>query len=553
MPAFRKMFGLTAAVLLLAGAALAAGSYEDLQDQVREFTLDNGVHFIVLERHDVPVFSFNIHMDVGSAQELTGVTGIAHILEHMAFKGTSEIGTEDAKKERKAMAAEDAAFDALKTERNRMLDAGQDIAVAFLGEDDLADLGDDVREIVVNGKVATVADAKALDWEETQYVSTFDGTNRDLVVLAQEFELAKDHARSFVVSNEFGQIVENNGGRGMNAGTWTDDTNYFYSMPSNRLELWAYLEGTRMADPVLREFYTEKDGPVTEERRMRTDNSPIGMLMEEFQNLAFKAHPYHHSTIGWMSDINTITRDDCQEFYDTHYVGENMTVAVVGDVEFDEVRKLAKKYFSDISDSPAPKLDTREPGQKGEKRMVVQDDAQPFYMCGFHIGNYEHPDAAVYQAIADILGQGRTSRLYKRLVKQDNIAVQAVSFAGFPSDKYPTLMAIIGVPAKDVTALEIEAAVFEEIERMVAEGVTEEELAGVKRRARANYIRGMQGNLGLARQLSFYQGRNGDWRDMFDQLGDIDAVTVEDVQRVAAEIFVPNNRTVAYIETVEED
>jgi predicted Zn-dependent peptidase len=547
------MFPLAAlAVLLLSGSVMAAGGYEDLKDEVQEFTLDNGVHFIVLERHDVPVFSFNIHMDVGSAQEVTGITGLAHILEHMAFKGTSEVGTEDIKKERKAMAAEDATFEVLKAERNRMLRHGQDIEVLFLGEEALADLGDDAREMIVNGEVSTLGAARALDFEQKQYVTTFDDENRDLVIYSHDFELAKDAAREYVVSNEFGQIVENNGGRGMNAGTWTDDTNYFYSMPSNRIELWAYLEGTRMADPVFREFYTEKDGPVTEERRMRTENSPIGKLIEEFQNLAFKAHPYHHSTIGWMSDINSITRQDCQDFYDTNYVGENMTVAVVGDVEFEQVKKLAEKYFKGISGAKAPRLDTYEPEQNGEKRMVIQDDAQPFYMCGYHIGNYAHEDAAVYSAISDILGQGRTSRLYKRLVKQDNIAVQAVSFSGFPSDKYPTQLAVLGIPAKDVTAAEIETAIFEEIEKIKTDGVTEEELAGVKQRARANYVRGMQGNLGLARQLSFYEGRNGDWREMFTQLDDIEAVTVEDVKRVADEIFVPNHRTVVYIETVED-
>ena len=500
MPFDRKMSGMIlCGLLLLAGSALAAG-INDLQNDVQEFTLDNGVHFIVLERHDVPVFSFNTYLDVGSAQEVTGITGIAHILEHMAFKGTEEIGTENYKKERKAMALEDEAFEALKIERNK----------------------------------GTLADADKL------------------AVLEQAFTDAKDAAREFVVSNEFGQIVENNGGRGMNAGTWTDATNYMYSFPSNRLELWAYLEGGRMAKPVLREFYTEKDGPVTEERRMRTDNSPFGMLIEEFQNLAFKAHPYHHSTIGWMSDINSITRQDCQDFYDTNYLGENFTVAIVGDVDFAEVQKLAKKYFSDIPSGKGPELDTIEPVQKGEKRMVIQDESQPIYMCGYHIGNYADPDAAVYAAISDIIGQGRTSRLYERMVKNDKIAVQVVSFAGFPSDKYPSLLAFLGVPVKDVTGLELEAVIFEEIQILVDGGVTQDELDGVKRRAKANYVRSMQGNMGLAQQLSYYQGMQGDWREMFSQLEAIEAITVEDVQRVAAEVFVPNNRTVTYIETIED-
>ena len=504
MPRFKRILPVLAVALLLTAVAATAGAEGDgqsaLADQIQEFTLDNGIHFMVLERHDVPVFSFSTHMNVGSSDEVTGITGIAHILEHMAFKGTDEIGTKDWKKEFKAMQAEDAAYLALKEEK-------------------------------IKGDMADPA---------------------KLETLQLAFDEARDEARSYVVSNEFGQIVENNGGRGMNAGTWTDDTTYFYSFPSNRLELWAYLEGSRMAHPSLREFYTEKDGPVTEERRMRTDNSPFGMLIEQFQNLAFMAHPYHHSTIGWMSDINTITRQDCRDFYDRHYVGQNMSVAVVGDVDFAEVKKLAEKYFSDISDAEPPVVETVEPAQVGERRMVIEHTAQPVYACGFHIGNVEDPDDPVYDAIADILGQGRTSRLYKSLVKEKKIAAQAFCFSGFPDDKYPTLLAMMAVPAKDVTPMEIEAAIFEEIQKIVDAGVTEEELAGVKRRAKANFVRSLEGNQGLARQLAYFQGKRGDWHKMFSQVEVIESITVEDVQRVAKEIFVPNNRTVAYIETVEE-
>jgi predicted Zn-dependent peptidase len=486
---------------LLSGAAAGAQTFEDLEGQVREFTLDNGMHFLVVERKDVPVFSFTTYVNAGSSDEVTGITGIAHILEHMAFKGTREIGTADYKKEQKAMAAEDEAFRALKAEREK----------------------------------GTAADPDRL------------------AQLEQAFEDAKTAAREFVVSNEFGQIVENNGGRGLNAGTWTDATEYYYSFPANRLELWAYLEGTRMTQPVLREFYTEKDGPVTEERRMRTDNSPIGMLIEQFQNLAFMAHPYHHSTIGYMSDLNSITRQDCQEFYERHYVGQNMVCAVVGDVAFTDVERLARKYFADVSAAEPPRVETVEPPQQGERREVLQHTAQPIYALGYHIGSINDRDWPVYEAIADILGQGRTSRLYKVLVKEKKMAVQAAAFAGFPDNKYPTMLGILGIPVKDVTALELEEIIFAEIDKLVADGVTPEELAGVKRRAKANFVRSLRGNLGLAQQLTYYQVKTGDWHNAFRQVAEIEAVTVEDVQRVAEQIFKPNNRTVVYIETVADD
>ena len=488
---------LVIALLLIGALSASAQTYLELEDQVQEFTLDNGMRFLVIEDHSVPVFSFRTVVRVGSAHEVRGITGISHLLEHMAFKGTSKIGTTDIKKERKAMEAEDAAFAALKLERNK-------------------------------------------------------GVNADPVKLEEletAFTAAKDAAREYVVSNQFGELVEKNGGVGMNASTWTDFTQYFYSMPSNRLELWAYLEGNRMGDIVLREYYTEKDGPVTEERRMRVDNSPMGKLfMEQFQNLAFDANGYHHSTIGYMSDLENMTRADARTYYDKHYIGPNITVAVVGDVTVDEVQKYAKKYFSQIPGGVYEEMETFEPEQLGEKRLVIKQDAQPMLLIGYKTEGINHPDWPVYQAIADILGQGRTSRLYTEAVKNQQKAVQCASFSGYPGVRYRTLLAVLGVPAKDVTATELEQIVLAEIDRFVAEGATAEELEGVKQRARANFLRGLEGNNGLAGQLAMTQAMTNDWRNIFREVEKMEAVTLEDIQRVAAEIFTENNRSVAMSE-----
>jgi predicted Zn-dependent peptidase len=498
MPKFQNaILTALAATILLAGAwPASAQTYLDLENQVKEIKLDNGMTFLVLERHDVPVFSFCTYVGVGSANEVRGITGIAHILEHMAFKGTAEIGTKDFAKEQKAMAAEDAAFNALKTERLK-------------------------------------------------------GENADPAQLAQleaAFTGAKDAARAFVVSNQFGEIVEQNGGVGLNASTWVDQTQYHYSFPSNRLDLWAYLEGSRMSAPVMREFYTEKDGPVTEERRMRTDNSPFGRLMEQFQCLAFIANGYSHSTIGHMSDLNNITRQDCEDFYRRNYVGKNICVAVVGDVDAAQVEKLARKYFGKIpAGNPRP-VETREPDQLAEKRMTIKEDTQPILMLGWKIEDQMNADWPVYQAIADILGQGRTSRLYTKLVKEDKQAVQAFSFAGFPGSRYTNLMTVFGIPVKGVGAAQLEQSVRAEVARLVADGVTDEELAGVKQRARANFLRGLDSNNGLAEQLASYQMDTGDWRRLFREVQRLEAVTTDDVKRVAAEIFQDQRLTVAMIE-----
>jgi len=284
---------------------------------------------------------------------------------------------------------------------------------------------------------------------------------------------------------------------------------------------------------------------------MRTDNSPIGKLMEQFQNLAFMANGYHHSTIGYMSDLQNISRQDCEDFYRRNYVGKNMCVAVVGDVKFDDVKKYAEKYFAKIPGGDPEPVETLEPDQLGEKRLVVQDPSQPFLMMGWKIENVRHPDWPVYEAIADILGQGRTSRLYKKLVKQDKLAVQAFAMAGFPGNQYRTLIGVMGVPTKGTTASDLETAVRDEVARLVEDGVTADELAGVKQRARANFLRGLDSNAGLAGQLAGYQMQTGDWRDLFREVERMDAVTVEDIQRVAQEIFQDDRLTVAMIENQE--
>ena len=590
MPYRSRYAALLAALALLATAAVAgAQSYLDLEDQIQEFTLDNGVHFIVLERHDVPVFSFRTFVNVGSANEVRGVTGLSHILEHMAFKGTKEIGTDNYKKEIKLMAVEDATFDALKAARraSEPVIARYDHYLARIPEEAMdmyremeGLLKDMPAEATVDvpggdpramepGQRAEVNIRHGLGTENegakdfsvgreeaialAYYLDEVKDRREELIAAEADFEAAKDAARELVVTNEFGKIVENTGGNGLNAYTSSDVTVYHYNFPSNRLELWAYLEGSRMADPVLREFYTEKDGPVTEERRMRTDNNPIGRMIEQFQNLMFMANGYHHSTIGYMSDIQTISRADCQAYYDKHYVGSNMVVTVVGDVRLDDVKKYAKKYFSNIPQGDPEVIETKEPRQLGEKRFVMKDPSQPIFIAGYHIDNVRHPDWPVYEVIADVLGQGRTSRLYKKLVKEDGVAVQAMTFPGFPGQKYDTGMLIFAIPTKGKTGWDMEEVVFAEVDDIIENGITADELAAVKQRTRANFIRGLQGNGGMASQLAWYQTYTGDWRNLFSEVDAIEAVTLDDVKRVAARVFVETNRTVAIIETEEDD
>ena len=488
------------ALFLLSLAGPAAAGYEDLENEVKEINLDNGLKILLLERHDVPVFSFWTYVNVGGVDEEMGKTGIAHMFEHMAFKGTHELGSFDIKKELRVLDAMDDVYDKLQAERLR----------------------------------GALADADRI------------------AELEAEFEVLQDRADELVDTNAFGKIVEEQGGVGMNAGTSWDATQYFYSFPSNKLELWCMLESDRFVNPVLREFYKEKN-VILEERNMRTESQPQGRLFEEWMAAAYIGHPYGQPAIGHRSDIELWSRRDALDFWAKHYGAGNMVIAVAGDVYEGEMRRLGKKYFSRIPrGSSGVPVRTIEPEQRGERRVTLEESTQPFMFIGYHIPAARHPDRPAIGALADILGQGRSSRIYSRLVKDEKLAVYSGCFEGLPGERYPGLLTFIAVPNKDIPVTAVEAAIYEEAARIVKAGITAEELAGYKTRARASFIQGLEGNMGMAGQLCWAEMILGDWRELFKQLDRIDAVTAEDVQRVAGEIFKKSNRTVGVIETAAD-
>jgi len=459
--------------------------------------LENGLTVVICERPEAPVFSFYTHVDAGSAQDPLGSTGLAHMFEHMAFKGTDKIGTTDYASEKAALDKVEVAYAAYISERDRSV--GRD-------------------------------DAKIKDLEKAWKDSVTD-------------------AQKFVKPSEFFQILERNGAEGVNASTDLDETNYFYSLPENRLELWAYLESERFLHPVMREFYKERN-VVIEERRLRTDSNPIGRLLEQFTTAAFQAHEYHRPTIGWMSDLNTFSATDAKKFFDEYYIPSNMVVVVVGDVKPAETLTLVEKYFGRIPSHEKPdERTTTEPPQNAERRVVLHDPSQPLYLEGYHRPDYRSADDAVYDAIADLMSSGRTSRLFRVLVRDKKIASYSAGFSGLPGNKYPHLFAFYAFPLPGHKPEEMAAAIHEEIERIKKEDISDEELKMIKTRAKANLIRGLGDNPGLAFQLGMAQARYGDWRELFRQVDRIDKVSKADIRRVANQTFVPTNRTVGIIET----
>ena len=460
--------------------------------------LDNGLTVIVCERPEAPVFSFFTHVDAGSVQDPMGKTGLAHMFEHMAFKGTDAIGTRDAAGEKVALQKVEDAYAAYIAERDQPVKRDEE-------------------------KLKQLQQA----W-------------KDAVAAADKF--------SAPYNNEFGKIVEGEGGEEMNAFTNLDETGYHYSFPVNRLELWAYLESERFIHPVMRQFYKERN-VVIEERRMRTDSNPIGRLLEQFTEEAFAAHPYHRPTIGWTSDLNSFSATDAQKFFDTYYVPSNMLVTVVGDVETAEAMPVIEKYFSRIPARPKPdEFTTTEPPQNSERRVVLHEQAQPLYLEGYHRPDYRSPDDQVYDAIADLMSNGRTSRLYRALVRDKQIASDSAGFTGLPGNKYPHLFAFYAFPLPGHKTQEVADAIHGEIERLKKEDISDDELKMIKTRAKANLIRSLGSNEGLAFALGLNQARYDDWRELFRGVDRIDKVTKADIRRVANQTFVPGNRTVGVIE-----
>jgi len=477
-----------------------AGFSQDLKSFEQRITtkvLPNGLTILICERPEAPVFSYTTFVDAGDVNDPSGESGLAHMFEHLAFKGTSEIGTKD-------YAAEKVALDNVEAANNAL---------------------------------------------EAELRNPAGSNPQKVAELRKAFDDAQKAAQKFVIPNQFTEVAQRNGAHDYNASTGLDETMYFWSMPQNRLELWAWLESSRLVDTVPREFYKERS-VVEEERHMRTDSNPEGRLIEQLMATAYVAHNYGRSGVGWPSELSQITATEAMAFHKKYYVGPNIVVSVVGDVRASEAMPILEKYFSKVPGGPKPlEMTTVEPKQFAEKTVVLKDAAQPIYVEVYHRPNYKSPDDAVYDAISDIVSNGRVSRLYRSLVRDQQIAAVAAGQSSFPGDKYPSLYLFFAAPLPGHTSAEMATAVRKEIEKLKTTDVTDGELAMYKTRTRADLLRGLADNQGLSNALAQYQARFGDWRELFRQLDRVDKVTKADIRRVANETFVESNRTVGEIDT----
>jgi len=500
---------LTAAIAV---AAALAGPAAAQQIEVEEFVLDNGMKFLLYPRSEQPNnIAAGWVAKVGSVNERPGITGLSHFFEHMMFKGTNTIGTTDA--------TQDASF------RRKQSEARQEF---------LDVMYKDQYPRYFRGEIDD-------PWNPENDSDT-------LRELRGSLQKLMDEQKEVTTKNEFDRLYTNDGGSGMNAFTTNDHTFYFINVPSNKFELWAWMESDRLDDSVFREFYAERD-VVHEERRLRTDSTPTGKFDEQFEAMFWTSSSYSWPVIGWPSDLNSYTMEQAQEYYSTYYQPANLVGVVVGDFETDEIKPIIEAYFSRLSPGSGhvPPVATLEIQQLAEKRMYASADAQPQVKVRYHAVPWNHKDSFALELMTDILN-GRTGRLYKSLVEDQEIA--SFASAGVSS-------AQLGAPAKyagyfefnaqtkgEATPEDLEAAWYAELKKLQDEPVTDRELQKVKNQIAADSFRRLGSNFFLLLQIGLYES-TGDWRYINDGPKKLQAVTAEDIQRVASEYFAPENRAVA--------
>ena len=474
------------------------------QVAVKEHQLSNGMKVLLLERNDAPSISGGWVARVGSVDERPGITGMAHLFEHMMFKGTPTIGTKDYEKDIEIIAAQEKVRDAMRSEERRM------------------------REMWRRGEITDLQDPdqKTAEWKQ----------------LNEEFKkLVEDH-RKVIVKNEFDRIYTANGGSGMNAYTSYDHTAYFITVPANKLELFMWMESERLLRPVLREFYAERD-VVFEERRMRTESTPLGKFFESFNSLFWESHPYSWPIIGWPSDITAISKKQADAFYGTYYMPQNLTLVLVGNFKSKPALALAEKYFGRLKKGEGlpPDVVTLEQPQKAEKRFYAEAETNPNVDIYWHTPAFGHKDTYPLSVLAQVLST-RTGRLHKELVLRKKLATDTWAWQG--ARKYAGEFNMGAEITEGNTPEMAEQEIYRLIEQIKTEPVPAKELQKVKNNFAAAEYRRLSSNHPILMQIMRSEGL-GNWREINEAGPKIQAVTPADLQRVAKKYFTKENRAVA--------
>jgi len=493
--------------LAVAGMMLATGtSVFGQQVEPIEYTLDNGMKFLLMPRDEQPnIITAGWISPVGSVNERPGITGVSHLLEHLLFKGTDAIGTSDPE-----------------------LDKAYREQLTAIREQMRAYTLDVQYDRMMKGEIDNPWDP-ANDTEE-------------LRTMRAEMTSIQDKQAEITIKNEFDSIYKSNGASGMNAGTSNDFTVFYINIPSNKLELWAWMESDRLDNPSMRELDAERF-VVIEERRQRLEATATGKLDEQFDSMFWVASPYGWPVIGWMSDLMAYTEAEIYQYFETYYQPANLTGVIVGDFDPQDAEQIIESYFGRLENkraAPRP-LVTHTVPLLGEVRFTGECDCQDQVEVRYRSVPFGHPDEAVFDVMADILN-GRTGRLYKSLVEEKEIATRVR--AGNQSNHFAGSFSFTGVPKGRTELVDLEAAWYDELERLKTELVNERELQKVKNQQAADTFRGLEDNSSLFFQLAITEAFGG-YEYLNEQPKRVQAVTSEDIMRVANKYFHDNNRAVS--------
>ncbi len=464
---------------------------QDWTQSLQEVTLPNGMKFILLPWGESPIVSVYIRFRVGGLDEDEGQTGLAHFLEHMAFKGTKTIGTRNYPKEAIILQAMDA-----------------------VGEK----LAEEVRK----------------------------GEQGDEKIKAYKAELKRlrKQQEPLLVREELSRLFVDQGAQDMNATTTKDMTSYFVSLPSEKLPFWAKLECSRIFYPVFREFYEERD-VILEERRMRVDNNPEGRLYQELMAHAYTKNPYRWPTIGVAQDLLTLTRPILDRFWHKYYVPQNAVGVIVGRFQVGPTAALLRQTFGQVPRGTLfHKKIIEEPPQQEERRFEMKDRSKERLSMAYHKPTLPDEDDYLFDLFSTILADGRSSRLYKKLVLDKKTASSVSSYSGAPGSRLPNLFVISANPISGHHSEENLRLIDEELTQIATTGISERELANAKNHLLSDMIWKLESNEGMAEQISYFEGLGNGWRYLKTYADVIGKFQVSDIQRLVKKHLIPSNRTV---------
>ncbi|HKP96399.1 MAG TPA: pitrilysin family protein [Fibrobacteria bacterium] len=477
----------------LAAASLAAAPAK-AGIKAEYAVLDNGLKVILFPDRQSPTVACRLFYVTGSVHEHPGNTGIAHLLEHMLFKGTRKVGVTDPVKD---------------AEYVRQID-----------------------EVMARYRGLAPGDSSAAKALKRRYDS----------LIAEE--------RKLLIKYELWEAYEKAGGTGLNAFTSDLMTAYFVTLPKNKLDLFLWLESDRMQNAVLREFYSERD-VVMEERRMRVEDSPTGRYWESLMGVFYEAHPFRFPTIGYPSDIKSLTREQADHHYREYYKPNNAILVLAGDIDAAKAMDGIKKYFGGIGrGAEFPPVVTEEPQQPGEKRLILRkNDAKPRFDVMFHTPGFDHPDLYALDIVEGVLS-GRSGRLYRKLVKDLKIALNAGGGNGL--DRYTSNFSVsVDLDGGNPQLDKVEKAVWDVLYELGQKPISERELTRAKNQVAARTLRQLLDKEELATELAFWEMRGG-W-DYINKFPDrVQQVTARQVQDVCKRYFYRKNSTAGVILPEEE-